>query len=213
MQSATSRTLALPVLMALLCSCAGEMSFRKEIELPEEQITLLAAQIEEVVLNTPLDEPTNSDFGTDPQTGEPLGDIDPVNVMVSMDEIRQQVPALAELNMDNEIVLTAIRGRILRRSAVKEFEQNSCIGENRHGLLEYLGGEWCAGDRHLRSRASYVVLTDNRDRRAIYDQVVEANGLYGSALGRIREIFAEQIYKKAWAGTPLQMPDGTWERR
>lgn len=207
--SMTPKLSLMALLVAILCSCAGTMPFRRPAQLPEHEIAELAAQIEEIVLNTTLNGPTVSDYD---EAGESV-DIDPAGAAISTDEIRQRVPALARLNIDNEIVLTAIRGRTLRRPAVQEFERNGCIGENRGALLQYLRNEWCPDDRDLRRRASYIVLTENRDRRGVYEQIVEANRLGKSAIERVREIFAEQIHKKAWAGTPLEMPDGTWKRR
>ncbi len=185
------------------------MSFRERTPIPEEEISRLAAQIEELVLNTDLGRPALSDY----ESAGKSADSDPMSAMIGFEEIRQKAPALADLNMDNEIVLTAVRGRILRRPAVEEFQRSGCVGESRRALLHYLGSDWCTKDRNFKSRASYVVLTENRDRRAIYEGLVDANGLGDSAMGRVREIFAEQIHRKAWAGTPLEMPDGTWERR
>lgn len=205
----------LPPLSVLLCvvSCAGGMSFSKHVEVPEEKIAVLAEQIEEVVMNTRLNEPAASDYSIDKQTGKVVGDLDPMSLIISTDEIRRKVPALADLHADSEIMLSAIRGRILRRPAVQEFEQEGCLGENREGLLQNIKSDLCTGDRHLRDRAAYIVLVENRDRRNIYEQVIEAAGLSRSNLNRVGEIFAQQIYRKAWAGTPLQMPDGSWERR
>lgn len=205
----------LPPLAALLCvvSCAGGMSFGKHAEVPEDKIVVLAEQIEEVVLNTRLDKPASSDYSVDKQTGEVVGDLEPMSLIISTDDIRRKVPALADLHADNEIMLAAIRGRVLRRQAVQEFEQEGCLGENREGLLQNIKSDLCAEDRHLRDRAAFIVLVENRDRRTIYEQVVEATGLSRSDVNRVGEIFAQQIYRKAWAGTPLQMPDGSWERR
>lgn len=205
----------LPFLSALLCvvSCAGGMSFGKRAEVPEDKIAALAEQIEEVVLNTRLDEPAASDYSVDEQTGEVVGDLEPMSLIITTDEIRREVPALADLHADTEIMLAAIRGRVMRRQAVQEFEQEGCLGENQQGLLQNIKSDLCVGDRHLKDRAAYIVLVENRDRRTIYEQVVEAVGLGRSDVNRVGEIFAKQIYKKAWAGTPLQMPDGSWERR
>ena len=199
----------LAALLAILCSCAGTVAFREPAAFPEREIVELATQIENVVLNTILDGPV---IPENDETSK-IADIDPIGTMVSTDEIRRRTPALAKLNVDNEIMLTAIRGRMLRRPAVLDFEQNGCVGENGRALLQYLRTDWCPNDTDMRSRAGFIVLTENRDRRAIYNQIVEANGLGGSAHNRIREIFAEEIHKKAWAGTPLELPDGTWKRR
>jgi uncharacterized protein YdbL (DUF1318 family) len=185
------------------------MSIRQSTPIPEEDIALLAAQIEDLVLNTKHGGPAAPGPGA---TGN-LSDTDLLSPMISADEIWQKAPALARLNADTEIAVAAVRGRILRRSAVEQFERSGCVGENRRGLLEYLGGEWCAEDRDTQSRAGFVVLSENRDRRVVYKQIIEANGLGSSSMGRIREIFAEQIHNKAWAGTPLETPDGGWKRR
>lgn len=206
--------LTLPIFVTLVCSCASRMSFRKQVaELPEEKIAALADQIEDLVLNTSPDNPSLPEFDTTPEAGQALDEFSPMELVIGLDEIKQKAPALAELHMDNDIVLAAIRGRIFRRPAVREFEQRGCVGENKSGLLQYLGNAACAGDRYEKRRAGYVVLTDNRDRRSIYRQVIESNDLSSSDIDRVQEIFARVIHKRAWAGTPLQMPDGTWGQR
>lgn len=201
------------VSLTLLAACAGGVSFRKEADVPEEKLALLAGQMEEVVLNTRLEQPSALDYNVDKRTGEVVGELEPMSVMISTDEVRRKMPALADLNVDNEIMLSAIRARVLRQPAIAELKQKGCVGENREALLECLGTEWCDPDREVRNRAAYIVLTENRDRRTIFDQLIEANGLGKAAHGRVREIYAQQIYKKAWAGTPLQLTDGAWTRK
>jgi hypothetical protein len=195
------------LLAVVFCSCAGTASFRESAPLPEGEISQLAGQIEDIVLNTELGDPIVRDGESE------IVEIDPAGTMIGMGEIQQKAPALAKLNVANETMLMAIRGRVLRRSAVLDFERNGCVGENRRALLQYLRSEWCPDDRDMRSRAGFAVLEENRDRRIIYEQIIEANGLGSSAADRIREIFAEEIHKRAWANTPLEMPDGTWKRR
>jgi hypothetical protein len=201
------KLLGASLLAMVFWSCAGTMSLSEGIPLPEDDIAELAGQIEDIVLNTKIGDPIVRKDGSD------LVEIDPTATMISMAEILERAPALAKLNVNNETMLMAIRGRVLRRSAVLEFEHNGCIGENRRALLQYLKLGWCPDDRNTRSRAGFAVLEENRDRRIIFDQLVEANGYSSSATDRIREIFAEEIHKRAWATTPLELPDGTWERR
>lgn len=208
MPRAKTTFLFITVSAALLCSCAGAMSFREQAPLPEREIAEAAAQIEDIVLNASLENPSTIDFD---EVGDEAG-LSLLIAHINMDEIRQKAPALAELNIDNELVLLAIRGRVERRPAVREFEKQGCVGENRRGLLMVLK-DACEGDRYFMRRLGGAVLQENTDRRAIYEQIVEANDLGKSAMGRVREIFAEQIYRKAWAGTPLEMPDGAWKRR
>lgn len=201
------------LLIVFSCSCAGDMSFRKQADIPEEKIAALAEQVEELVLTAELEGTKVPENNAEWDPGEELEDFNPLSLVIDVDEIRERVPALAELNMDNEIVLSAIRGRILRREAVREMETKGCVGENRKALLQYLGSRWCPGDRYERNRASYIVLTENRDRRSIYNQIIEINELGSSSMETIREIFAEQIQRKAWATTPIQMSDGSWQRK
>jgi len=195
------------LLVLAVCSCAGTASLRESSSLPEDEIAELAGQIEDIVLNTTLGDPIVRSDESD------LVEIDPTRSMIDTEEIRRQAPALSKLNVDNEIMLTAIRGRVLRRSAILDFERDGCVGENRRALLQYLKSEWCPDDSNMRSRAAFAVLEENQDRRIIYNQIAEANGLGSSAANRVREIFAEEIHKKAWASTPVEMPDGTWKRR
>ncbi|GAB4332084.1 MAG: hypothetical protein Kow0099_03760 [Candidatus Abyssubacteria bacterium] len=186
---------------------------RQETPVPEEKIVALAAQIEEVVQNTRLEQPKAEEIGIDVQTGEVLSDLEPMSLMIGTDEIRQKVPALAEVGAENEVMLSAIRGRILRRPAVYELEQKGCLGENRQAFVENLGGAECSRDRSEKDRAAFVVWLENRDRRTIHEQVAEAAGLGTRGVSRVRELFAEQAHLKAWAGTPLQMEDGSWKRK
>ena len=205
--------LLIPALtVSILCSCSGAALFREPVALPERDIAELAAQIEDIVLNTTFADPM-SQYNEDDDWTDEIVDIDPVISMIGTDEIRQKAPALAKLNVDNEIMLTAIRGRTLRRPAVRDFESAGCVGENRRALLQYLRTGWCPDDRDMKSRAGFAVLSENRDRRAIFEQIVEANALGSSAHARVREIFAEEIRKKAWAKTPLEAPDGSWKRK
>lgn len=213
MPHAKSKLLVLLLSLGFLVSCAGGVHMRRYAVLPEDKIAALAEQIEDIIVNTRLDEPGDITYRVDANTGQPLGELDLLSAMVSLDEVREKVPALNGLNMNDRLALSAIRGRILRRPAVDEFKQNGCLGENIKGLVQYLGSRWCSGDRNLKNRAAYIALSENRDRRAIYKQIIEANNLDSSASGRIRELFVQQIFKKLRPGTPFQLPDGTWKKK
>jgi uncharacterized protein YdbL (DUF1318 family) len=190
------------------------MSFEQEqSSFPDDKIATLAGQIEDLVQNTRLEQPKAENIGVDPQTGEVLSDIDPISLIIGAEEIRQKAPALAELGADNEIMLAAVRGRILRRPAVYDLEQKGCVGENRQGFIENLGGAACSRDSSDKDRAAYVVWLENRDRRTIHEQVAKAAGVGNQGVSRVRELFAQQARQKAWAGTPLQMEDGAWVKK
>jgi hypothetical protein len=211
MTDSRPKILLATALIAVLCSCSGTSPFsRTTTPIPELEIARLAEQIEEFVLNVKPEDPMDS-FNI--EADEEISGEDLMGEMIGTEEVLQKVPALVGLGVDNEAVIAAVKSRALRRSAIREFEKNGCLGENRRALLHYLGGEWCPPGDELRNRAGYIVLRENGDRRLIFEQIVEANDLGSSSIGRIREIFAEQIQKKAWAGTPIEKPDGVWERK
>jgi uncharacterized protein YdbL (DUF1318 family) len=200
----------IPFTIILLASCAGGPSLsRSRIELPEEQTALLAGQIEDAVLYV-NPEPDASAMKLDEKTGEVTGEFEPLDMIIGPDEIREKAPMLAQLHADTEPMLSAIRGRILRRSAVYELQQAGCLGETRDGFLKTIKGKMCSGDAHEQERGAYIVLLENRDRRVIYEQL--AGALKQSNAARIQQIFAEEIYKKAWAGTPVETSGG-WEKK
>jgi uncharacterized protein YdbL (DUF1318 family) len=207
--------LFLAILPCLFISCAGGPGLsQNKANVSDEQVQAIAAQVEEAVLYTkPVMPAEAADYNIDEKTGKVTGEFQPIEVIISLQEIEERVPALADLGGDIEPILSAVRGRILRRPAIYELEQNGCMGENNRGYAENIKGEACSGDRGERDRVAYMVLLENRDRRLIYDQLVQVLGLRNSDIGRIQKIFAQQIYQKAWAGTPLETARGRWERK
>jgi uncharacterized protein YdbL (DUF1318 family) len=205
----------IPISFALifLVSCAGIPGFSGgKAELSEENVALLAGQIEEAVLYSNPSAPA-SDFKLDETTGEVTGDFEPLDLIIGPEHIREKAPALAQLHADTEPMLSAVRGRILRRPAVYDLQQRGCVGESHRGYVKNIKGKACSGDRHARDRAAYVVLLENRDRRAIYEEIVKTQNLSSSDIDRVERIFGEQIRQKAWAGTPLENDGGDWERK
>ncbi|RJP22822.1 MAG: DUF1318 domain-containing protein [Candidatus Abyssobacteria bacterium SURF_5] len=197
-----------------LTSCANGLFAQTDAQIPEEQIALVAGQIEEAVLYIDSAKPAAvTDYQINEDTGEVVGEFKPIELLIGDEEIRQKVPALAQLHADTEVMLSAIRGRILRRPAVYEFQQRGCLGEGRRGYLENMKAKSCSGGGRERDRISYIILLENRDRRSIYKEFIEALHLRDSSLVGIEEIFAEQIRRKAWAGTPLEAAAGGWERK
>lgn len=202
-------TVCLTVVFGISCASSMHAS-RTRTEVPEEQIARIAGQIEDAVAYT-KSEPDIPELDVDEKTGKASDEFQPLDLIIGPNEIREKVPALAQVHADTELILSAIRGRILRRPAVYELQQKGCMGETRSGFVKTIKGDLCAGDRYERDRVAYVVLLENRDRRAIYKQLAETLG--ESSPDRIQKIFADQIYRKAWAGTPLETPDGTWEKK
>jgi uncharacterized protein YdbL (DUF1318 family) len=206
--------LFLAIIPCFLISCAGGPSLsRGESDVSDEQVQVIAAQIEEAVLYTKLVMPAEADYNIDEKTGKVTGEFQPIEVIISLQEIEEKVPALAGIDGDIEPILSAIRSRILRRPAIYELQQSGCMGENTRGYVQNIKGDACSGDRSERDRVAYMVLLENRDRRVIYDHLVQVLGRRNSDIARIQKLFSQQIYQKAWAGTPLETAGGKWERK
>lgn len=203
--------LALAPVIILLSSCATTSNSARAGSFPEQQIRLAAGEIEDAVLYINSTEPSAADFKVNERTGETAGEFQPMDVVVGLDRIAEKTPSLPQ--GDNEAALSLIRNRILRRSTIYELEKRGCVGENSRGYLENLKAEACSGDRDERDRVAYIVLVENRDRRSLYEEIIKTFGLRNSDADRIQQIFAEQIHRKAWAGTPLEASGGGWEKK
>jgi uncharacterized protein YdbL (DUF1318 family) len=197
----------------LFISCASGPSSGRAQSFPEEQIRMVAGQIEDAVLYVKSPEPVAADFKVNETTGEVIGELQPMDLIIDVDKIAEKAPSLAQLEADTEPILVIIRNRILRRATIYEMQQRGCVGENRQGYVENLKAAACSGARDERDRVAYLVLVENRDRRAIYEQITEAFDMRKSEVARIERIFAERIHQKAWAGTPLEASGGGWEKK
>ena len=98
-------------------------------------------------------------------------------------------------------VQAAVDARKERFSELKTLKAQGMVGESNRGYVEVLGGG---------GPVKALVTAENRDRRAIYEAIIEQNGLGSGALATVEGVFAEVQRKKAAAGDKIQTEDGTW---
>ena len=97
-------------------------------------------------------------------------------------------------------VQTALENRRNRYEDLKILKQNGLVGENNRGYVDALTED---------ASAKELVTAENKDRKIIYETIVEQNDLQG-ALETIEKTFAQVQREKADAGDKIQMENGDW---
>lgn len=99
------------------------------------------------------------------------------------------------------VVKTALEARKGRFAELKMLKTKGVIGETYRGYVEALGGN---------KEVAQLVEMENRDRRIIYQAIVEQNNLNAGALATVEEVFASVQRDKAAAGEKVQDASGKW---
>ena len=98
--------------------------------------------------------------------------------------------------------LDAVKARMLQRvAAIDQLKDQGVVGENRHGLLEFVGAK--------QLQAS-LVAAENRDREIVYNTIAKQTGAPTAEVGRRR---ARQIADNARPGDYLQNAAGQWKQK
>ena len=122
---------------------------------------------------------------------------------------------IADAQIDVEVTTPAIRGlkdEMRRRFAqLKPFYDRGNIGENNAGFIEIRD----AGALPLKDKSDLNRLLDaeNRDRRALYTEIMKANKYGPDVLPQIQKIFANSWRDKSQPGWWIQSDRGQWERK
>jgi uncharacterized protein YdbL (DUF1318 family) len=143
----------------------------------------------------------------------------------SLDRIRLQwiarlapilAPGIAFAQIDIDISTPSIRA--LRSSLAERFKslegfyRGRALGENNRGYVEIRD----ESGLNLKEKANLRRLVDaeNRDRKALYKEILEANKLDVQFLDEVERLFANSWRgKKVVPGTWIQKDDGAWVRK
>jgi uncharacterized protein YdbL (DUF1318 family) len=123
--------------------------------------------------------------------------------------------AWAQDHPDVEVSTAAIRALKAsmkqRAEELKPFMARGSIGIANDGMLLVRA----AGDLTLSEQAKIrrLVEAENRDRKALYAEIAQANGYPEDRVKDIQKIFAEIWINKAEKGWAIQKPDGSWTTR
>ena len=98
-------------------------------------------------------------------------------------------------------VKAALAARKDRFGELKEQKTGGLVGETNHGYVAALGGG---------AEVKALVVAENRDRKAIYEAIVEQNDLGSGALETVEKVFAAVQRGKADRGEKVQDESGNW---
>lgn len=107
-----------------------------------------------------------------------------------------------------EAIKARLRGRL---ADVIKFKKQGLIGETSDGrLVVRPDGE---SKKLLAPKLKELVDGENRDRAALYDEVMSANQLDGARRVMVERSFANSFQAESPSGTWVQGADGTWARK
>lgn len=98
-------------------------------------------------------------------------------------------------------VKSALESRKARFGELKSLKAQGLVGENNRGYVQLLGGP---------AQNKSVVDAENRDRKLIYQTIVEQNGLAADSLATVEKVFAKVQANKADHGEKVQDEAGQW---
>ncbi len=118
------------------------------------------------------------------------------------------LPALAQKSYDlremTPEIKQAIENRKARYAELQQLKIQTVVGENNQGLAELLKSS---------PEARGVIEGENRDRRVIYQAIVDQNGLGNQGMAKVQAVFAEVQRGKARPGELIQLPSGEWVQK
>jgi len=120
----------------------------------------------------------------------------------------------AQMAAEKKEVLEAVQNRKFNKDDIDEFKRDGALGENNQGFLELRPLARLEEDLEYRNLVVRIMNEENRDRKVIYDRVLELNpnaGRAGSAA--VYAVFAKMNIEESAPGTWVQAEDGTWYRK
>jgi uncharacterized protein YdbL (DUF1318 family) len=133
------------------------------------------------------------------------------------EELRKIIPGPGEAYAQTtDITISTPAIRSIRQSMKENFQQlrpfyaRGSVGENNTGFVEVRN----TSDLNLKEKADVTRLVDqmNKNRTALYAEIVKANKLDTNSLPQIQKIFAISWRSKAQTGWWIQNDNGVWEK-
>ena len=98
-------------------------------------------------------------------------------------------------------VKSALESRKARFGELKDLKTQGLVGENNRGYVQALSGG---------ADVKALVSAENKDRKAVYEAIVQQNGLDSSALVTVEKVFARVQRDKAEKNEKVQSEAGNW---
>jgi uncharacterized protein YdbL (DUF1318 family) len=197
------KRLLIGLAMVLLVSCVTV-----NIYFPAAAIQKAADQIVDDVRKTPEEKPEQQPGSNPGQTPDKKSALDPVRFVAFG-------PATVHAAVDVNVSTPAIRA--LKASMANRFPQlqplyaKSAVGETNNGLVAVRD----TGALSLKEKADVnrLVAEENRDRTALYNEIIRANNLDPAQLGEVQRIFANSWRDKSSPGWWIQQDGGQWAKK
>ncbi|HOQ91239.1 MAG TPA: DUF1318 domain-containing protein, partial [Candidatus Hydrogenedentes bacterium] len=113
-------------------------------------------------------------------------------------------------NTSSPLVADLARRMRERHPQIEPYRRSGCFGENNRGYLEL---RECDGlkDPDARNAAQKLLAEENKDRKALYNEIARLNADQGVTVSTVESIYAAQRLKRGQAGEVFQLPEaGNW---
>lgn len=119
--------------------------------------------------------------------------------------------AQADINVSTPAIRNIKQSMKADFQQLKPFYMRGSVGENDTGFVEARN----TSDLNMKEKADVARLVDqlNKDRTALYAEIVKANKLDANSLPQIRKIFANSWRGKSQTGWWIQNDSGAWEKK
>jgi uncharacterized protein YdbL (DUF1318 family) len=119
----------------------------------------------------------------------------PMQKVYAADSLKQASPRVTEL-------ATKMRDR---NPQVQEFRKQGVFGESNRGYIE-LRDESTLASADAKNQAQRLMADENRDRKALYEEVARLNSDRNLSVTAVEKVFAGERLKRARAGEWFQLP-------
>jgi uncharacterized protein YdbL (DUF1318 family) len=131
-----------------------------------------------------------------------------MSAIIALSVIAMVVPSVFAGSYDLKEITPAVKqaleNRQARYSQLQSLKQKGAVGEDNKGFVADLGRD---------PQAAAMVSSENRDRRIIYQALVDQNKLGSAGMTEVQKVFAEVQRDKASSGEYIQTPAGEWSRK
>jgi uncharacterized protein YdbL (DUF1318 family) len=111
----------------------------------------------------------------------------------------------AELNTTSDLVKEIAVKMRERNDAVEALKKLGCLGENNRGYLE-LRDSPAMTDNAKRNEAQKLLADENKDRKALYNEIARLNKDRDVSVSIVEGIYAVERLKRAKSGEIFQLP-------
>ncbi len=140
--------------------------------------------------------------------GEPAGE--PTSwyreVLDAVSPVRVAYAAEQALKETSSPLVREIAVRMRERfSQIEALKKQGCLGENNRGYLELRECD-AMTDAEAKNAAQKLMAEENKDRKALYNEVARLNKADGVAVSTVEQIYAIERLNRAKSGEVFQLP-------